>query len=67
MALDCELEAVIGARVFDVYGHGVLSRVPEEADADAVALTQSELPGYGLWRHGISTSLTRATVVRSAT
>jgi hypothetical protein len=42
--------------------------VPEEDDANAVTLTERKLASLRRARgHGISTSLTRATVVRSAT
>ena len=59
---DCELEAMLGACALDRDGYGVLTRVPEEDDANAVTLAEREFT-----RHGISTSLTRLTVVRSAT
>jgi hypothetical protein len=34
---DRELEAVADTRVLDRHGHGVLDRVPEQSDVDAVA------------------------------
>ena len=68
LSLDCELEAPAGARVLDGDGDGVLAWVPEENDANTVTLAEREFADRRRGRaHGISTSLTRATVVRSAT
>src|SRR6266542_3722346 len=82
VARDHELEAVSGSRVLDRDGQLVLARVPEQQDVQAVVLSGGEFPrirwrgthGSSFWfergccdpDHGISTSLTRATVVRSA-
>src|SRR5262245_10472310 len=76
---DLELEVVAEVLVFDGDRYGVLARVPEQEDANAIRLTLGELTGLGGRRghhssfrrgprgHGISTSFTCATVVRAAT
>jgi hypothetical protein len=64
LARDHEFESVTGARVLGSDG-GVLARVPEQENADAVTLAGRKLADRDA--HGISTSLTRETEVRSAT
>ena len=60
--------AAVGARVLDRDGYGVFPRVPDEDNPHAVTLAERELASRCRARgHGISTSLTRATVVRLAT
>lgn len=44
---DCELEAVSDPRVLDDDAHGVLPRVPEQEDEEAIALAGSELSSSG--------------------
>src|SRR5204863_3594921 len=68
---DRELEPVAETGVLDLDGERVLGRVPEQLDDDSVALAGGELAGLGghgsSSGHGMSTSLTRVAVVRSAT
>src|SRR6266536_205818 len=52
VARDCELELVACARVGDGERHGVLARVPEQDDLDAVALAAGELASVILDRRG---------------
>src|SRR5947207_6951935 len=70
---NCKLKAITVASVLDRDGQPVLEWMPEQQDAEAVAVAGGEFAGlrcrraHGSSCHGMSTSLTLVAVVRSAT